>query len=76
MGSSEGSQFLSEYPGGMRCLRASASVAGLALGVAGVGFLCDDVGRDVFCGVEDDCRRRRGGGSYCGVTSGSSLSYA
>jgi hypothetical protein len=74
MGSSEGSQFLSEYPGGMRCLRASASVA---LADGGGGFLCDDEGRPlyVFCGVEEDCRRLRGGVSYCGVVS-ASLSYA
>jgi hypothetical protein len=71
MGSSEGSQFLSEYPGGMRCLRASASVA---LGV-GADFLCDEDGRVEVCvfGVEEDWRRRLGGVSYCGVTSGSSL---
>jgi hypothetical protein len=71
MGSSEGSQFLSEYPGGMRCLRASASVA---LGV-GAAFLCEEDGRVEVCGrgVEDDLRRVRGCGSYCGVTSGSSL---
>jgi hypothetical protein len=70
MGSSDGSQFLSEYPAGMRCLRASASVA---LG-AGAVFLCDEDGR-VVCGrgVEDDLRRCLGGVSYCGVTSGSSL---
>lgn len=73
MGSSEGSQFLSEYPGGMRCFRASASVA---LGVGG-GFFGDVVARAVLgrCGVEDDCRRLLGGGgSYCGVPSGVSLS--
>jgi len=60
MGSSEGSQFLSEYPAGMRCLRASASVA---LGVGG-GFLGDVVGRAGCgrCGVEEDWRRRRVGG--------------
>lgn len=57
MGSSEGSQFLSEYPGGMRCLRASASVA---LGVGG-GFLGVAAGRVAVCGrcgVDDDCRLR------------------
>lgn len=54
MGSSAGSQFFSEYPAGMRCLRASASVA---LGVEGVeaGLLrCELAGRTV-CG--------RGGGT-------------
>ena len=71
MGSSEGSQFLSEYPGGMRCLRASASVAF----AVGAGFLVEVEGREVcvFLGVEDDSRRLRdddccaGGGtcSYC-----------
>ena len=57
IGSSEGSQFLSEYPGGMRCLRASASVA---LGGGG-GFFGVVVVRDVcgLCGVDDDCLRRR-----------------
>lgn len=44
MGSSEGSQFLSEYPGGMRCLRASASVA---LGMGIEGFLGGAEGRAV-----------------------------
>lgn len=63
MGSSEGSQFLSEYPGGMRCLRASASVAF----ATGAGFLAeDDVGRVVgFCGVDDDVRRRLLVGGGC-----------
>ena len=59
MGSSEGSQFLSEYPGGMRCLRASASVA---LGGGG-GFLgaLELVGRaELGRGVELDCRRLLG----------------
>jgi hypothetical protein len=43
---------LREYPAGMRCFRASASVA---LGVGG-GFLGELVGRAVYgrCGVEDD----------------------
>jgi hypothetical protein len=42
----------------MRCLRASASVAF----AGGGGFLGEDEGRAVWgrCGVEDDCRRRRG----------------
>ena len=59
MGSSEGSQFLSEYPGGMRCLRASASVAF----AVGGGFFGDVLGRAVCgrCGVEEDWRRRLGG---------------
>lgn len=67
MGSSEGSQFLSEYPGGMRCLRASASVA---FGV-GAGFFGDAVGRavDGRRGVELDCLRGRGDGSYRGDSS-------
>jgi hypothetical protein len=52
MGSSDGSQFLREYPGGMRYLRASSSVA---LGIGG-GFLGEEAGRAECgrCGVEDD----------------------
>lgn len=68
MGSSVGSQFLSEYPGGMRCARASASVA---LGGVGGAFLDELEGRgplavDGRCGV--DCEERRG-------LRGVSLSY-
>jgi len=63
MGSSEGSQFLSEYPGGMRCLRASASVA---LATGGGFFGVDEVGRvEDRCGVEEDCRRLRLLGCGC-----------
>jgi hypothetical protein len=73
MGSSEGSQFLSEYPGGMRCRLASVSVA---LGVGG-GFFGDVVGRAVCgrVGVDDDWRRRLGVVG-CGEPPRSSLSYA
>lgn len=58
MGSSEGSQFFREYPGGMRCLRASASVAF----AVGTGFFGVVEGRAVvgLCGVDDDCRRLLG----------------
>lgn len=82
MGSSDGSQFLREYPGGMRCLRASASVAfaaGLAAGLAtGVGFLAEEEGREecVFFGVEVDVDSRRlrveevdAGGACCSYCS-------
>ena len=72
MGSSDGSQFLSEYPGGMRCLRASASVAF----AVGAGFLVEVEGRDecVFFGVEVDSRRFRvddvcAGGGGCSYGS-------
>lgn len=45
MGSSEGSQFLSEYPAGIRCLRASASVALAGFAGGGAAFLEDELGR-------------------------------
>jgi len=65
MGSSEGSQFLREYPGGIRCLRASASVA---FGVGGGGFFDDDEGLLLcdFCGVDVDSRRLRDDVCCCG----------
>lgn len=50
---------MSEYPGGMRCLRASASVAfGVGGGFFGAAARAG-VGR---CGVDDDCRRLLGEG--------------
>jgi hypothetical protein len=64
IGSSEGSQFLSEYPGGIRCFLASASVAlGAGGGFFGVDvFGADDVRAVVGrFGVDVDWRRCLGG---------------
>ena len=62
MGASDGSHCFSDSPGGMRCLRASASVA---IGIGADLFSLGEEGgvKKVWSGVEDDWWCRRGGAS-------------